>query len=132
MIRGIHHINLLVRDLPKAMEQYQQQLGVAHFDVADLPRRGVRTARFMVGHTAIVLVQPVAEGEPMRQLQSRGEGLFLLSFEVDSLESACSHVVAGGGQLDGEPREGLSNWQVVDIDAAAISGGQLQLTEVLD
>lgn len=132
MIRGIHHINLLVRDLPKAMEQYQQQLGVAHFDVAELPGRGVRTARFMVGDTAIVLVQPVAEGEPMRQLQSQGEGLFLLSFAVDNLDGACKRVVAGGGQLNGEPREGLNNWQVVDIDATGISGGQLQLTEVPD
>ena len=132
MIRGVHHINLLVRDLPRAMEQYQQQLGVAQFDVAELPGRGVRTARFMAGDTAIVLVQPVAEGEPMRQLQSQGEGLFLLSFEVDNLESACERVVAGGGQLVGEPRKGLDNWQVVDIDTTGISGGQLQLTEVLE
>lgn len=130
MIRRVHHINLLVRDLTKAMDQYQRQLGVVHFDIADLPGRSVRTARFMAGDTAIVLVQPLADGEPMRQLQRHGEGLFLLSFEVDDLGTACEQVIAGGGQLRGEPRRGLDNWQVVDLEPTAVSGGELQLTEV--
>jgi len=66
----------------------------------------------------------------MRQLQSHGEGLFLLSFEVDDLDAAGERVVAGGGQLVGEPRLGLEGWRVMDIDARWISGGQLQLTQV--
>jgi len=130
VIRGVHHINLLVGNLEEAMQQYQQQLGVVGFEVAELPGRGVRTARFMAGDTTIVLVEPVAEGEPMRQLQSHGEGLFLLSFEVDDLDAAGERVVAGGGQLVGEPRLGLEGWRVMDIDARWISGGQLQLTQV--
>ena len=130
MIRGVHHINLLVRDLKEAMKQYQQQLGVVSFEIAELPDRGVCTARFMAGDTAIVLIQPVAEGEPMRQLQSHGEGLFLLSFEVDDLRAASEQVVAGGGQMAGEPRIGLEGWRVMDIDAVGISGGKLQLTQV--
>ena len=72
----------------------------------------------------------MADGEPMRQLQSYGEGLFLLSFEVGDLDKPSDHVVAGGGQLVGEPRIGLEGWRVVDIDTAGICGGQLQLIQV--
>lgn len=132
MIRGVHHITLLVRDLNQAMQRYRQQLGIAHFEIADLPPRGVRTACFMAGATAIVLVEPVADGEPMRQLRASGEGLFLLSLEVDDLDKACDHLVAGGGQLRGEPREGLKNWRVVDVAPECLNGAPIQLTQVMD
>jgi methylmalonyl-CoA/ethylmalonyl-CoA epimerase len=129
LIDGVHHINLLVRDLDMAMAQYRAQLGVESFIVDDLPGRGVRTARFRAGESWIVLVQPVAEGEPMRVLKERGEGLFLLSFGVSDLDEVTESVVRGGGRLTStQPRQGLADWRVIDVDPADLSGSQIQLT----
>lgn len=129
MITGVHHITLLVRDLEEAMNRYRRQLGIAEFVEASLPERGVRTARFTVGDTHIVLIEPVAEGEPMRQLNERGEGLFLLSFEVDDLGRAIEQVEAGGGGMKGAARRGLEDWDVIDVDPAGLCGSQIQLTQ---
>ena len=130
MINRVHHINLLVRDLEQAVEQYRNQLGVDSFQWDELPGRGVRMARFRAGDTWVVLVQPVAEGEPMRVLREQGEGLFLLSFGVDSLDDAITQVIDGGGAfINDGPRQGLEDWRVIDLDPRFIAGAGLQLTE---
>ena len=130
MIKGVHHINLLVRDLEQAMAQWQAQLGVTDFVIDELPGRGVRTARFMAGPTWIVLVQPVAPGEPQRVLDEQGEGLFLLSLTVDDLEVAVEQVRSGGGGTTGsQPRRGLEDWQIIDIDPDNLCQGRVQLTD---
>ena len=131
MLKNVHHINLLVRDLDEAVQHYQQTLGINKMLYGDLSQRGVRTARFRVGETWIVLVQPTdPEGVPGRHLAEHGEGLFLLSFEVDSVADTVSEIKARGGQFSAEqPRQGLEEWQVVDLDPAQFFGVQLQLTE---
>jgi methylmalonyl-CoA/ethylmalonyl-CoA epimerase len=131
MLKNVHHINLLVRDLDAAVQRYQQTLGINEMLYGDLSQRGVRTARFRVGETWIVLVQPTdPEGVPGRHLEEHGEGLFLLSFEVDSVADTVSEIKARGGQFSAEqPRQGLEDWQVVDLDPAQFFGVQLQLTE---
>ena len=131
MLKNVHHINLLVRDLDEAVQRYQQTLGINKMLYGDLSQRGVRTARFRVGETWIVLVQPTdPEGVPGRHLAEHGEGLFLLSFEVDSVADTVSEIKARGGQFSAEqPRQGLEDWQVVDLDPAQFFGVQLQLTE---
>lgn len=128
LIKNVHHITLLVKDLDDAIARWRDQLGVLVFQKDEIVSRGVHTARFQVGATWIVLVQPVAEGEPMRVLRERGEGLFLLSFGVDDADLADAHVKAGGGATT-SLRRGLDNWYVFDIEPASLAGSQIQLTE---
>ena len=111
MITGVHHITLLVRDLEKAVLQWQQQLGIDAVLCDDLPGRGVKTARFKTGDVWLVLVQPVADGEPKRVLEERGEGLFLLSLGVESLQ---------GG--DGS---GCRRWRCNDCGSAPVRTREL-------
>ena len=129
MIRGIHHVNLLVRDLDVAVERYTRLLGIKEFVFDSLSSRAVRTARFRAGDSWIVLVQPTGPGEPQRVLDEEGEGLFLLSFDVSHLADASEAILAADGQLSGPPRTGLDGWSVVDLDQTALCGGRIQLTE---
>ena len=130
MITGVHHITLLVRDLEKALSQWRQQLAVEEVLFDELPGRGVKTARFKAGDVWLVLVQPIAEGEPRRMLEERGEGVFLLSLGVDSLKAATDQVVLGGGAMTAnEPRTGLDNWLVNDVSPDTLSGALVQLCE---
>lgn len=129
LIKGIHHINLLVKDLAVAVARYQQVLGVDEMIFAELEHRGMRCARFSVGGTWIVLVQPTdPEGVPGRHLAEHGEGLFLMSFEVDSLEDAALITEQKSGRfLSDEPRQGLEDWRVLDLDPDQFFGARLQL-----
>ncbi len=115
----VHHVNLLVRDLQTAKQQYASLFDVDFIDES-LPSRGVVTARFLAGDTWIVLVQPVGEGAPMRLLREKGEGLFLLSLGVQQEAHTSPSLTP--------MRTGLSSWQVADVDPNCISNGQLQVT----
>ena len=115
----VHHVNLLVRDLQTAKQQYSALFDVDFIDES-LPSRGVITTRFLAGDTWIVLVQPVGDGAPMARLREKGEGLFLLSLGV-AQEAYDSPSLA-------PMRTGLSSWEVADLDPHCVSNGQLQLT----
>lgn len=129
-LRRVHHLNFLVRDLEAAIGRYEAALGVRVERLDELPGRGVRTARFRAGETWIVLVQPVADGEPMRALERDGEGFFLVSYEVDDVEAAAAKSRAAGAPTTSEaPRQGLDGWRVIDLAPAGMHGALVQLCE---
>jgi methylmalonyl-CoA/ethylmalonyl-CoA epimerase len=126
----VHHLNFLVRDLEAAIARYESALGLRLERVDELPGRGVRTARFRAGETWIVLVQPVADGEPMRTLERDGEGFFLVSYEVDDVTAAAERARAAGVPTTSEaPRQGLDGWRVIDLAPRGMHGALVQLCE---
>ena len=125
----VHHVNLLVRDIESAKRAYRAKFNIDFIDES-LPSRGVLTSRFGVGESWIVLIQPIAEGEPMRQLRERGEGLFLLSLGVAQAEDAVpAHFHDDSQTADAlsEVRDGISGWRIADFEVAGEPKGQLQL-----
>jgi methylmalonyl-CoA/ethylmalonyl-CoA epimerase len=117
MVHSIHHLNFIVADLEAAIPRWEAILGlpVAHRD--DLPERGVIAARFRVGETWLVLVQPTrTDSVPGRFLAERGEGFFLLSFGVASLADEVA--LAGEAAFAGPVRTGADGWQVRDLAPA--------------
>jgi len=127
----IHHINFLVRDLDAAEQRYRSVLGLGPAIRDELPARQVITARFKLGDSWLVLVQPTSEeGEPARYLRENGEGFFLISFGVNDLEAAVQRVrEAGSSVTTDEPRTGLDGWRIIDIDPADTFGANVQLAE---
>ena len=127
----IHHINFLVRDLDAAEARYRSVLGLGPAIREELSARNVMTARFKVGESWLVLVQPTSEeGEPARHLREHGEGFFLISFGVDDLDTAMRRGRdAGGSFTTNEPRTGLEGWRIIDFHPADTFGAILQLTE---
>jgi methylmalonyl-CoA epimerase len=131
MLRRVHHISLLVTDLDAAVERYRDLFGLKRIERESLPERGVVTGRFELDGTWIVLVQPVdQESEPAQVLRRQGEGVFLVSFAVDSLDDARAELVAKGAISESVlPRDGLLDWRVIDLNPETVFGAALQLTE---
>jgi methylmalonyl-CoA/ethylmalonyl-CoA epimerase len=128
MTQRIHHINFLVRDLEKAIDAWQTVLGRAPDSRDHLEARGVAIARYRLGDTWLVLVQPVRDGtEPARHLAEHGEGFFLISLAVDDLAADAERL--GEGLFSGPARDGLDDWRIRDLDPAAFAGVQVQLCE---
>ncbi len=127
MVRKIHHINFIVRDLEAAVPVYERILGQPVTRRDHLSDRGVDIARFELGHTWLILVQPVKQGtEPARFLDEQGEGFFLLSFDVESVADAAP---TSGVAPQGPSRDGLDDWHIQDLDPAATFGAQIQYCE---
>ncbi len=128
MAHSIHHLNFIVRDLDVAVPAWERLLGkpVQHRD--ELSERGVIAARFRLGDTWLVLVQPTrADSVPGRFLAAHGEGFFLLSLGVASIAGEADRL--GEEAFSGPVRSGADGWQVRDLDPAPVSGVQLQFTE---
>ena len=131
MIRQIHHINFIVRDLDAAVERYRALFGIPIGAPETLAQRGVKLARFKLSEIWVVLVQPLdPSGAPARYLEKHGEGFFLMSCQVDDVRKAAEQASAQGIKLlDSEPRQGLDDWQVVDLDPDDLFGATIQLVE---
>ncbi len=128
MIRSLHHLNFIVRDLDAAIPAWERLLGLTVARRDELPERGVIAARFRIGDTWLVLVQPTRDDSvPGRFLAERGEGFFLLSLGVPSLADELQRL--GDGAFSSPARTGADGWQVRDLDPALANGVQLQLTE---
>lgn len=128
MVRGIHHLNFLVRDLEAAIPAWERALGLPVAARDELPGRGAIAARFRVGATWLVLVQPTdPDGAPGRHLAAHGEGFFLLSLDVPSLADAFAG--PGAPEPSGPERAGAERWRVRDLDPQATAGVQLQFCE---
>ena len=131
MIKRIHHINFIVKDLEKALRRYRVLFGDPVSEVETLPQRGIKLARFKVGETWLILVQPVdTEGVPAKYLKQHGEGFFLISCQVDDVKEAASRISSGGIRvLDQYPRQGLDDWEVMDLNSEDLFGVDFQLVE---
>jgi methylmalonyl-CoA/ethylmalonyl-CoA epimerase len=131
-VNSIHHINFVVRELAPQIE-YLRTLLQSEPIIEDLPNRQVKTARFCLSGVWLVLVQPLStEGEVAQILAERGEGLFLLSLNVDSLDASLEKLSQQGINSDNKgKREGLDNWRVQDLDCPNALGLILQLCQLI-
>lgn len=131
-VNSVHHINFVVRELTPQIE-YLRTLLQCEPIIEELPKRHVKSARFLLSGIWIVLVQPISnEGEVARILAERGEGLFLLSLSVDSLEESIEKLSQQGVHSDDKgKRQGLDNWAVQDLDCPDALGPVLQLCQLI-
>ena len=128
MVHSIHHLNFIVRDLDAAIQAWERLLGLTVARRDELPERGAIAARFRLGDTWLVLVQPTRDDSvPGRFLAARGEGFFLLSLGVESLADELQRL--GADAFSSPVRTGADGWQVRDLDAALANRVQLQFTE---
>ena len=128
-LKRIHHIDYVVRDLNEAVARYQRLFDIPLRTRERLESRGVEIARFRLGDTWIILVQPIREDSPVRRfLDEHGEGFFHIAYEVEDLPGMVIDLKQQGVKLMNEvPRRGLEGWQLVDIEREETFGVLTQL-----
>jgi len=133
-LQGIHHIDFVVRDLERAIGQYQRLFNVHFLERESLPSRGVELARFRLGDTWVVLVQPVRDDSPVKRfLDEHGEGFFHIAYRVSDAHAAAGELHAKGVKLmNDSPRRGVEGWKLVDLQLNETFGLMTQLVEPPD
>lgn len=105
----LDHVALVVRDLEQIAGFYRRAFGLEVTRRYELPEQGVRIAFLPGGGGAeLELVQPTDPSTGVaRYLESRGEGMHHLCFEVEDLEAELARLAALGVELiDAVPRQG--------------------------
>ncbi len=105
-VNFVDHISIAVKNLGKAEEDFKNIFG---WEVAgrykDLDEK-IKVAYFQVGPTAIEIMEDIdGTGEVAKFIERRGEGVMILSFNVDNCNKALDVLKGNGANvIDGKPR----------------------------
>jgi methylmalonyl-CoA epimerase len=110
MLKKIHHVGIVVRNLEQAYGFYRDLLGLPVEKVATVEDQGVKAALLTVGNSEIELLEPInANGGVAKFLERRGEGLHHVCFETDDVAVELEATIAKGIEvIDRAPRKGLA------------------------
>lgn len=130
MIKRIHHVAIVVRDMEEAFVFYRDILGLPLSKITVVEEQGVKAALLPVGEAEIELLEPInLDSGVARFLERRGEGLHHLSLETDDIESELAHLKEQGVELiDQEPRTGLAG-RVCFVHPRALHGMLVELAQ---
>ena len=132
-VKYIDHVGLAVKDIQASLKLFQNIFGAPSAEIKTLSDQGVRATLIQVGQTRLELLEPLAEDTPVgRFIDSRGEGLHHLAFNVSDLPGKLNALEAAGVQLvDKEPREGLSG-SIAFIHPRSVFGVLTELVETAE
>lgn len=105
-INKIDHICVAVRDLEKARKIWEPVLGKLKPDdtYVDEQER-IRVARYWIGEVGFELMESTSpEGEVAKFIEKRGEGVMVISLNVDNTRSAMKELKAIGYPFIGGTR----------------------------
>ncbi|MBN2638308.1 MAG: methylmalonyl-CoA epimerase [Bacteroidales bacterium] len=123
-ISYIEHIGIAVKDLNKAIEYYEQVLGLKCYAIEEVKDQKVKTAFFQVGQTKIELLESTAdEGPVARFIEKKGEGIHHMAFAVKDINGALSEAEKKGVQLiDKQPRNGAEGLNIAFLHPKSTFG----------
>jgi methylmalonyl-CoA/ethylmalonyl-CoA epimerase len=133
MLKKIHHVGIVVRDLEAAYRFYRDTLGLHVHKTAEVKDQGVKAALLTVGHSEIELLEPIdPQGTVARFLEKRGEGMHHVCFETDDVEKELAAAKAKGIPLiDEKPRSGLAG-MICFLHPKATAGVLIEYAQPVD
>jgi methylmalonyl-CoA/ethylmalonyl-CoA epimerase len=110
MLKKIHHVGIVVRNLEEAFGFYKDTLGLPLNKLATIQDQGVKAALLPVGESEIELLEPITPDSGVaRFLEKKGGGLHHLCFETDNVSAELQGAKDKGLKLiDQQPRPGLA------------------------
>lgn len=106
-VNKIDHISIAVKDLDAARKVWEPMLGKSAPDdlYIDEPEK-IRVARYWVGGVGFELMESTSDdGDVAKFIEKKGEGVMLLSLNVDNTREAQQEMEAKDYPFIGGPRE---------------------------
>ena len=130
--KRINHVAIVVKDLDGALKLFGELFGLRAEKIEDVPEQGVRAALVPVGDTEIEFITPINPDTGVaRFLESRGEGVHHICFEVEDVDEALSELESKGVNLiDKKGRKGLAG-KVGFIHPKSTKGVLIELAQVI-
>ncbi len=131
MIKTINHIAVAVNNLEESTQFYQAVMGLALSGVEIVAAQKTKVGFFKIGETNIELVQPSEPDSPLvKFLESKGQGIHHICFEVDDIEAEIKNFLAKGATMvDQKPRPGAHQTKVAFVHPKSSGGVLIELCE---
>ncbi len=131
MITKINHIGIAVSSIDEVAKVYADLLGLEVEGTEILEDQKAKTAIIPVGESKIELIESTdPEGTIAKFIESRGEGIHHLAFEVSNIEDALSTLASKGAALiDEKPRDGVENSRIAFLHPRGTRRVLIELVE---
>ena len=124
----IDHIAVVVKDLAAAVATYQHNFELEKAGGGAVPVLGIQNAFLQIGDAQVELMTPTSATGPVAEfLDQRGEGMYLLSLEVEDLDEAVTHLQDTGARV--RIAEGSAGQRLAFVSPKSTHGVLLQLLE---
>ncbi|OGP97436.1 MAG: methylmalonyl-CoA epimerase [Deltaproteobacteria bacterium RBG_19FT_COMBO_46_9] len=132
MLKRINHVAIAVNNIEEAAGFYQDILGLKLSGAELVTDQKTKVAFFRIGESNIELVQPAEKDSPLAKfLETRGQGIHHICFEVDDIESEVKTLIDKGAKLiDQKPRPGAHHTKVSFIHPKSSNGVLIELCEL--
>jgi methylmalonyl-CoA/ethylmalonyl-CoA epimerase len=132
VIKRFKGVTIAVKDLDAAVKRYEDVLGIKpqFLEPEFFAFPGHKGAFFLIGDVEISLVtseQP--ESSVTRFLETRGEGVFLISLEVTDAEQARKELLEKGVKLVGDKPQTFSGGKVNFAHPKSMHGVQVEFPQ---
>jgi methylmalonyl-CoA/ethylmalonyl-CoA epimerase len=133
MIKKVHHVGVVVRDMERSLGFWRDTLGLTLHRAQTIEEQGVKAALLTIGDSEIELLEPtVADNGIARYLASKGEGLHHICFEVGGVDEELDELKRKGVELiDQTPRIGIAG-RICFLHPKAMHGALVELCQPLD
>ncbi|MDR7076136.1 methylmalonyl-CoA epimerase [Neobacillus niacini] len=130
MIKKIHHIGIIVKNVEEAVKPYEQGLGLANITFETVESFNVKIAFIPVGDVQIELIQPLAEDDEFAQFVNNGGALHHIAFEVTNLEDRILQLLERAIRMkDHEPKIGSHGAKIAFADASNFDQVRVEFIE---
>jgi methylmalonyl-CoA/ethylmalonyl-CoA epimerase len=129
-VNKVDHICIAVKNLAEACKIWEPVLGKSKPDVVyvDEPEK-IKVARYWVGEVGFELMESTTpDGEVARFIEKKGEGIMLISFNVDSTRRAMDELEQKAYPFIGGPRS-FQNSEFAFIHPKKMTGVLLELID---
>lgn len=129
LVKKIDHIAIAVNDLETAVQTFTANFGFPVTKQEDLAAFGIRNAMLQIGDAELELFTPTKADNPAAKfIAEQGEGMYVLSLEVENLAQATQALAAKGIKV-GPPLPTSDGGRLVFISPKATHGVLLQFIE---
>jgi methylmalonyl-CoA epimerase len=126
--KRIDHVVIAVKDLEAAVKTYQDNFGLVKVSEGEVTALGIRNAFLQIGDAQLELMTPLTDqGSVASFLEKQGEGMYLLSLEVDHLDNAVAELQGQGIRVT--VTQGAAGRRLAFVSPKATHGVLLQLLE---
>ena len=131
-VKRIDHIALVVEDIDKALDFWQEALGMKLSHMEEVPSEHSIVAFLPAKESEVELVSPTAPDSGVaRYLKKRGPGMHHICFEVYDIEATMEHLKNQGIRLINEkPEIGTGGKKIAFIHPESTHGVLVELYEL--
>lgn len=130
-IKKIDHIGVAVKSIDEAKKIYEDFLGLKVTEIETVDEQKVKTAFLPTGESEIELLESTSpDGAVARFIDSKGEGMQHIAFQVENIEDALEELKKKGVRLiDEKPRKGAGGKKIAFIHPKETRGVLIELCE---